>query len=278
MGEGKTSVILPMLSAALADGKQLVRIVVLKPLADEMLRLISQSLAGLVGRTVYFLPFSRQTSVDESTAQRLMELYTDCLNLEGVVVTLPEFLNSYRLITSDKLLPESRHIATDLSRVQKWLDRHSRDIIDEADAVLKPSYELVYTHGEAHLLSGAPDRWLVTLELLSLVPRCAITAHKQALRGIEYEGRTAVAYPHVRVLDQHGGDFLTKSLVRNVLAGKLPSMPLGHCDVEVLQAVEEFLSVVKIDPEKCRLIHAHFTDSTQLDNLYVLRGLILIRY
>ena len=67
MGIGKSSTILPMVVTALATGSSLVRVIVLKPLANEMLRILSRSLSGLVGRAVYFLPISRQTTLTETT-------------------------------------------------------------------------------------------------------------------------------------------------------------------------------------------------------------------
>ena len=59
MGEGKSSVIMPMVAAALSDGNQLVRVVVLKSLARQMFSLLLQRLSGLAERQILYLPFSR---------------------------------------------------------------------------------------------------------------------------------------------------------------------------------------------------------------------------
>src|SRR5690606_15239855 len=42
MGEGKSSVIVPIAAAALADGSKLVRVIVLKPLSSQMFQLLVQ--------------------------------------------------------------------------------------------------------------------------------------------------------------------------------------------------------------------------------------------
>ena len=47
MGEGKSSVIIPIAAAALADGKQLVRVIVPKALAVQMFDLLVARLGGL---------------------------------------------------------------------------------------------------------------------------------------------------------------------------------------------------------------------------------------
>ena len=64
MGEGKSSVIIPIAAAALADGKQLVRVVVPKALTVQMFELLIARLGGLTNRPVYYLPFSRTPEYD----------------------------------------------------------------------------------------------------------------------------------------------------------------------------------------------------------------------
>ncbi|EXJ92093.1 hypothetical protein A1O3_00643 [Capronia epimyces CBS 606.96] len=273
MGEGKTSVILPMVVTALATGSQLVRVVVLKPLANEMLRLLSSSLAGLVNRTVYHLPFSRQTRLSHETPQLLMALFEECSQGAGVLLTLPEHLNSFRLIGSDKLGTD-KNLAIELIRVQKWLDCNARDILDESDELLKPAYELVYTNGEANLLSGAPDRWTVALELLAVVQRNAQSLHEACPSGIELERRALDSFPHIRVLNDEGARLVKSRLTEEVIAGKLPGLPLGHCNSETMKALYAFIHDVEVDSATFELISNHFNESAQFDLLYVVRGLI----
>jgi hypothetical protein len=60
VGQGKSSVVIPMVAAALADGSRLVRIVVAKPQSKQMLHTLTRALGGLLGRQVRTLPlFSR---------------------------------------------------------------------------------------------------------------------------------------------------------------------------------------------------------------------------
>ncbi|EXJ94001.1 hypothetical protein A1O1_02394 [Capronia coronata CBS 617.96] len=273
MGEGKTSVILPMIVTALASGSQLVRVIVLKPLANEMLRLLSSSLAGLVGRTVYHLPFSRQTSLNLETPELLKGIFEDCLQSCGVLLTLPEHLNSFRLVGSDKLGTD-KNLSIELIRLQKWLDCNTRDILDESDELLKPAYELVYTNGEANVLSGAPDRWIVALELLALVQRDAVRLQKACPAGIELEMRAPASFPHIRILNEEGARLVTRELAREVVEGKLPGLPLGHCNAKTLKALYHFVHDQEVDSAQFGLVSKHFQGSAQFDLLYVLRGLI----
>lgn len=274
MGEGKTSVILPMVVTALANGSHLVRVVVLKPLANEMLRQLSRSLAGLCERTVYYLPFSRSTVLTPETAPQLLDLYKECRQQEGVLLSLPEHQNSFRLVGADRLSSDDSRLATELIRVQQWLDRNSRDILDESDELLKPGYELVYTNGEANILSGAPDRWIIALELLALLQDVVAELHHELPEGIEYEIRGHGAFPHIRILSDDGAEALTVRIVQEIVEGKLASLPLGHCNSEVLQAVSSFLGDMDVDDATYEKVRQHFRSSAQLNTLYVVRGLI----
>ena len=228
MGIGKSSTILPMVVTALATGSSLVRVVVLKPLANEMLRILSRALSGLVGRTVWYLPVSRQTDLTRDNPKRLKGIYEACRQTGGVLVSLPEHLNSFRLLCNDKLYGDPI-LAQQLFGIQKWLDRTARDIMDESDQLLEPAYELVYTTGESIPLSGSPRRWLVSLEILDLVQRNASQAIEAAPLGLELGVGSPDAFNHIRVLNDWGSEVLMSLLVDAVLQGELPSVHVGGC-------------------------------------------------
>jgi len=59
MGEGKSSVILPLVASTLASGSDLVRVVTLKPLSNQMFELLVSRLAGLANRPIFYVPVSR---------------------------------------------------------------------------------------------------------------------------------------------------------------------------------------------------------------------------
>jgi len=59
-GRGKSSIIMPMLVAELADGQQLVRAVVPRALLLQSAELLQASLGGMIGRFVKHIPFSRR--------------------------------------------------------------------------------------------------------------------------------------------------------------------------------------------------------------------------
>ena len=106
MGEGKTSVITPICAAALADGNQLVRVIVPKSLIPQSFQLLTDRLCGLVNRPVYHLTFSRDhidsgltinPTREVDRARSLQELVTRCRDEGGVLVMQPEHVLSLKL-------------------------------------------------------------------------------------------------------------------------------------------------------------------------------------
>ncbi|KIW99240.1 uncharacterized protein Z519_00903 [Cladophialophora bantiana CBS 173.52] len=274
MGEGKTSVIPNLVVTALAQGSHLVRVIVLKPLAQEMLRLLSRSLAGLAGRTLYYLPFSRQTTPTAETPRRLMSLYQECRQTGGILLTLPEYLNSFGLMGIDKLAADTHHIAAELIRVQKWLDFNARDVLDESEELLRPAYEIVYTNGEANLLSGAPDRWNVSLEILDLIQKKAKALYTEFPKAIEVEIQRRGSFHHVRVLSEDGTAAVANLVATAIVDGQLLSLSLGHCNPDVLQAIGSFILNVDVEDAQLELVAQHFQSSAKLDLVYVARGFV----
>lgn len=82
MGEGKTAVIVPILSSVLADGKQACQITVLKSMFSRNLKFLRQYLGGLLNRRVYIFPCRRNLPVGQYIEQ-IQELYEECKVAKG---------------------------------------------------------------------------------------------------------------------------------------------------------------------------------------------------
>lgn len=98
MGEGKTSVITPMVVSKLANGRNLLRIIVLKPLLRQSVNLLSQRLGGLLNRQIYHVPCWRNTPVDANTVKQLETIYEECQQKRGFLIALPEHILSFHLL------------------------------------------------------------------------------------------------------------------------------------------------------------------------------------
>ena len=107
MGEGKSSVIIPIAAAALADGKQLVRVIVPKALTLQMFELLVARLGGLTNRPIYHLPFSRTPENDyygrvfSLQIDDLPKLMSQCMAERGILLVQPEHIVSLKLMSVD---------------------------------------------------------------------------------------------------------------------------------------------------------------------------------
>ena len=59
MGEGKSSVIIPLVAASLASGETFTRVIAEKPQLKQMHEMLSSKLGGLINRQIHHLPFNR---------------------------------------------------------------------------------------------------------------------------------------------------------------------------------------------------------------------------
>ena len=108
MGEGKSSVIIPIAAAALADGKQLVRVIVPKSLTVQMFDLLVARLGGLTNRPIYHLPFSRTPEYDSAgrvislQIDDLHQLMSQCMAERGILLVQPEHVVSLKLMSVEE--------------------------------------------------------------------------------------------------------------------------------------------------------------------------------
>lgn len=82
MGEGKTAVIVPILAARLADGKQACQVIVLKSLFATNLKSLRQYLGGFLNRRIYIFPCRRDMPI-ESHAHEILNIYQECKQEKG---------------------------------------------------------------------------------------------------------------------------------------------------------------------------------------------------
>lgn len=130
MGEGKSSVIVPIAAAALADRTRLVRVIVLKPLSNQMFQLLVSKLGGMIDRRIYYMPFSRSMQLTASQAKAVFEMYRECMRVGGILLVQPEHMLSFDLMGLERLSSGEKEIGSIFLNAQKWLDHYSRDILD----------------------------------------------------------------------------------------------------------------------------------------------------
>ncbi|MCJ1310407.1 hypothetical protein MMC25_004071 [Agyrium rufum] len=216
MGEGKSSVITPLIAANLADKTRLVRVVVLKQLSKQMFHLLSDRVGGLLNRTVYQLPFSRALQLDSTQAVTIRKIYTECLESQGILLVQPEHLLSFELMGLDQIMSGRIELGNTLLDIQRWLNEHARDILDESDEILSVRFELIYTVGVQRGVEFGPDRWEIVLKTLEEIRQYMMNHKDNVELGLELHNQAPGCFPRVRFTNEVTGKMVLEEVVRAI--------------------------------------------------------------
>ncbi|KAG8952386.1 hypothetical protein FRC03_012169, partial [Tulasnella sp. 419] len=302
MGEGKSSVIAPLVAATLSDGQKLVRIVVLKPLAPAMFQLLVHRLGGLANRRVFFMPFSRTPQLTLDQARQVQDVLRLCVQERGILVAQPEHILSFKLMGLDRkfdLRPSTSavesSVADHLLDCQRWLDLNSRDILDESDEILHVKYQLVYTLGLQQPLDGSPDRWTIAQQVLNLVKKHAKTVEceypddLEVLENIKKPAETedheypedsnamqnnCGSYPRIRILQERAGKMLIDLIVGDISGGALHQCSFDLLPSDLRTLAISYITNLDVAPKNIIPLKDHCKDSQFWQTLLILRGLL----
>jgi len=275
MGEGKSSVIVPIVAAALADGKKLVRVVVLKPLSTQMFHVLLRKLGGLLGRRIFHMPISRSVRLDVHKARQIRNLCEECMHTGGILLVQPEHLLSFELMGLERLLSGESELGNVLTQTQLWLEDNSRDILDESDEILSVRFELVYTMGLQRAVEFSPDRWTIIEHVLGLVSRFAQSVLQLFPQGLELRPVCTGGFPRVRILMHSATDKLLEMVAREVCEEGLPGVRVSHLPQHVRAVLFRFLTDLDMrEADTEPLQHHVFGVDSMRRSLLLLKGLI----
>ncbi|KAL1736788.1 hypothetical protein EV714DRAFT_242226 [Schizophyllum commune] len=275
MGEGKSSVIIPITSMACADGNNLACVIVLKSLCSQMFQILSQRISGLANRRLYYLPFSRDTEIDGATVQAIGGLFKECASNGGILLCQPEHLLSFQLMGSSMLCSDGMSADTrSLLELQDWVSEHSRYLLDESDEILSHKYQLIYTVGNPGPLEGHPERWLVLQKVLSLVSSNVAAVMLAHPDGVEVEpGCSAIQqFRRVRILTDAACDHLFELCCADIVhRNAIPLLPFRSYPISKVDAVLQFISAMDTSSEIANDLEAYSGETYR--HLLLLRGL-----
>ncbi|KAI9765661.1 MAG: hypothetical protein M1840_007218 [Geoglossum simile] len=276
--EGKTSCIMPMVAAVLADGKKLSRLIVPKALLLQTAQILQSRLGGLLGREIKHIPFSRKTSTKPATVKVYHDIHQDMLNSFGIILALPEHTLSFMLSGLQRLSDSRIREATQMVKVQSWIMQMCRDVLDECDYTLAVKTQLIYPSGTQLTVDGHPHRWETAQALLNLVEGHLRNLQHEFPHSIELVKRTAVGFPVVHFLRRDVEDALVVRLVDDICNGRTSILPTGDRTKDDRHAIRLFISEEKVDPEVVKWVARMFSDKpTATKNLFLLRGLLVHR-
>jgi len=282
MGEGKSSVILPLVTSTLANGSDLVRVVTLKPLSNQMFQLFVNQLSGLANRPIFYVPISRRLHVDISLVRTIKDLFEQCVAKGGVLVIQPEHILSLKLLYIDTLLKSHRnsegHLPADgLGALCDWLSGVSRDVLDESDEILHVRYQLIYTAGEQMPLDDHPNRWSTIQQVFGRLQVLAVNLHAKFPMMIEID-TTLKGFPIIHILDSAILQRISSHIINDALVGGLPNLPLSTLPPPIREAARRFMARREVSDVDHELVQRHCignTGTTLFNGILLLRGLLM---
>ena len=247
MGEGKTSVIIPLLVTA-SNIKAIMRIVVLKSLFNMNYSSLCQKLGGILNKRVYIFPCQRDIDFNESRIKLYKDLYAECIQNKGIIISLPEYQLSFKL----KGLEVSRSgnnksLSEMLIDTQCWLDNNVRDILDESDELLHFKYQLVYPVGNNTSLESL--RWLVAQAVLNISKQHFEDLKAKYNDSIEYHVNKDFpqAFPKFRLIDDKPYKDLCEKICLDILKGKALEINFMELRKSEIEHVKNYVLCQQVD-------------------------------
>jgi len=276
MGEGKSSVIVPIVAAHLADGSKLVRVIVAKPQAKELFRALVSKLGGLLDHRIYHMPFSRSLKLTTPDAHGVDRLYKECMEKGGVLLMQPEHMLSFKLMGIECRESGKEEVSRILLGTQHSFNLLSRDIVDESDENFSVKFELIYTMGTQKPIELSPERWTLIQRFLSIVALVAPTVQEQLPGSIEVTHCSQGHFPRTRILREDAQKLLLSKVAQKICDTGLLGFPIARQPDEVRKSVLNYISDAHLSFDQIASVEGNstfFTESTK-GPLFLLRGLV----
>lgn len=280
MGEGKSSVIVPIVASALADGKRLVRVFVAKPQSKQMFQMLTSKLGGLLNRVIFQLPFSRSLQVNNDEALSIRRMLEACRDVGGVLLVQPEHaLSLQQMGTEYAISPEKTETAKTLNLIRDFLFHNARDIVDESDENFSVKFELVYTMGLQQPVDDSPQRWQTTQKVLDCLREISIEVRKDFPDAIEIQDNSPPgSFPRTRVLKEEALQSILDKLVSRIFETCISGFHITQQTPAVRDAVRVYLTKKGISEEEISRVERPgregFWSDTVRSTLLLLRGLV----
>ena len=278
MGEGKSTVIVPTVAAALADGTRLVRVIVAKPQSKQMLEILISKLGGMLDRRIYHMPISRSLKFDIGDANALRAICKDCVNNGGVLLVHPEHMLSLKLMSLDRIMAGDEQVGSSLLDLQRFFGECARDVIDESDENFAVKFELVYTIGMQRPMELSPDRWVIAQKVLQIFATVAMRIKDDLPQSLEVEDQGEERFPRIRIFDPTADDRIIKETAEGVCRTTFPGCPIAHQLPELRDAIMVYISKADLVVDEIERVEGnHISDSwTEVTKapLLLLRGLL----
>ena len=278
MGEGKSSVIVPIVAACLADCTRLVRVIVAKPQSKQMFEMLISKFGGLLNRRIYHMPLSRAVKLTKAQATTIELIYKECMANGGILLVQPEHILSFKLMCIECIITDKAEVGNALLRTQHFFDTSSRDIVDESDENFSVKFELIYTMGMQTPIEFSPERWTCILHVLDLFKLFAPNTKKLCPKSIDVHEARPGSFPRTRLLRPDAQKLILREIAEHICETGLVGFPIARQPEPVRQAVLRYVTEPNLTAEEISQVEyqgpgGFWADAT-CSTLLLLRGLL----
>ncbi|KAI1002778.1 hypothetical protein K3495_g5425 [Podosphaera aphanis] len=274
MGQGKTSCIMPMAAATLADGSNLLRVIVPRALLVQTLQLLQTRLGGLVGRRIKHIPFSRKISTRNGLSEEFFRHLKEIQMASGIFVTLPDHILSFQLSGQQALSDGRLSEAKDMLQAQKWISKKSRDIIDECDEILSLRTQLIYPSGTQKIVDGHPFRWEIIQSLFEMTEYHLSAIQSFLPNSITVTSKRIGSFPFLCFVHEESEESLISRLIDDICSGRSHIIPTYS--LEDQSYLKDFISKNNVSDAVVQKIESLSPENPKyLKSIYLLRGLFV---
>lgn len=275
MGEGKSSVIVPIAATALSNGSQIVRVIVAKPQAKQMHQMLISKLSGLLDRPIFRMPFSRAVHMGADKADNVYKLAHRCMKEGGILMLQPEHLLSFQLMGLECAITGHVEIARSLLKTQRLFNTCSRDIVDESDENFSVKFELIYTMGKQTPIEHTPERWVVIQNVLSRFARICLQLKTSFPESLDVDDRHPERFPRIRILRPDAEATILTSLSEFICSTGMSGFPIARQRTQTRNAVNRYISNIDLTKKEIDAVEqSSFWGETTAGNILLLRGLL----
>lgn len=275
MGEGKTSMIMPMCATDLADGTRLLRMIVAKAQCKQMAQMLTAKLGGLVDRRVFHMPISRDLRFDVSAARSVASMLHECRSQGGVLLVQPEHILSLQLMVCEAHMSGNTELFGVLMSILTLFDEYARDLVDESDENFDVRLELIYTMGTQRPIEHSPGRWILLQRVLEIVEDVAPALASAAPQAISVRRHVTSAFPRIRILRAEAGRLLVEAVIEQICARNIGGLPIGTQSPALRRAIREYISCAEpADVVVHTVERSNFWTESTKPLVLLLRGLL----
>jgi hypothetical protein len=274
MGEGKSTVIVPMIVTALADGSRLMRVIVNRPQSKQMLQMLISKLGGIIDRQVYQLPFARSSRLDSTSASTVKSLLQQCMQSGGILLMQPEHILSFQHMAPEYFIMRDPTLGQTLLDIQDFFDENARDVIDESDENFSVKLELIYTMGQQQNIEASPDRWRLPQYIFGVLRGVLPTIALNRPHDFDVTAGEPGGFPRLRLLTALGTSILTECVAKHISNHGVPGLQLSKQPESIRYAFKRYICEPVLEAEDVAAIESSslWTENTR-SLILILRGL-----